>query len=128
MPPTREQLDAMREMIGNVLRLVPPLDPPDDAENYGIYVIALEQSWLDLDAQLRWTPCSEAMPTDDKPCECRVVGALLGGPAQVLRLLRYQGIGCWTADEDPTCRYTSTGLWRVTHWRPWSGWPGEEGK
>lgn len=51
--PTREQLDAMREMIGSSLRQLPPVEPSDDDDDGQGYLVAVQQSWLDMDTQMQ---------------------------------------------------------------------------
>jgi hypothetical protein len=118
--PTREQLDAMRENIHTLLATCPAPEPDgsEDDPNMAVYSYAWQESWLDLDAQLRWVPCGEAMPTEAREYECCVEGSLrqiwiLQWVATMRRWWSRRG-EVWV---DPVY---------VTHWRPWPGWPGEE--
>jgi hypothetical protein len=122
--PTREQLDAMRENIHTLLATCPAPEPDgsEDDPNMAVYSYAWQQSWLDLETQLRWTPCNEAMPTEAREYECVLPPALPSLAQGALIICRwameygFYRLWCGTVRQEPS----------VTHWRPWSGWPGEE--
>lgn len=71
---------------------------------------------------LRWTPCSEAMPTEAGKYEC--INRIGDNYRELVA-------GEWDATlgfHEHSEMGTTYCFRRVTHWRPWSGWPGEEGK